>query len=164
MNREILLYQKRLDFLFDQALLLQDEDGIDDLLKAEFVWYLCVRTSGYLETSVKMILLEHVRSMTHHQRIVDFANNWLRKSTPLRRKEILRLAGTFSKEWRDNLENAFDDDLAQSLGSLNVNRNAIAHGTDVDLTLIRLETYYDNAKKVVSLVNDQCPSQIEVTS
>ena len=103
MRSEINRKEERLGHLFEQAGDLQKNDDIDDELKAQFVWYLCIRTSGYLESSVKSILLEYVESQTESRQVVDFAENRLRRARALDRGEILGLVKQFSAAWRSRL-------------------------------------------------------------
>ncbi len=60
MHRDIIEQQDILNHLFEQAELLQDKSDIDNHVKAQFVWYLCIRASSYVEFSVRRILLEYV--------------------------------------------------------------------------------------------------------
>ncbi len=160
MRSEINRKEERLGHLFEQAGDLQKNDDIDDELKAQFVWYLCIRTSGYLESSVKSILLEYVESQTESRQIVDFAENRLRRARALDRGEILGLVKQFSAAWRSRLGKSINSDLKVSLDNLLRNRNEIAHGGDApSLSLIDLENYYEDAKKVVKLVYDECYPQ-----
>ncbi len=152
--------EERLGHLFQQASDLQKNNDIDDELKAQFVWYLCVRTSGYLESSVKSILLDYVESQTESRQVVDFTENRLRRARALDRGEILGLVNQFSSAWRSRLRELIGPDLKVSLDNLLTNRNEIAHGGDApNLSLIDLEDYYKDAKKVVKFVYDECYPQ-----
>ena len=62
MHPEISRQQAKLDHLFDQAKRLQTSDGVDREVKVQFVWFLCVRTTGFVESSIKFILEKHVES------------------------------------------------------------------------------------------------------
>lgn len=160
MHPEISRKEERLGHLFQQASDLQKNDDIDDELKAQFVWYLCIRTSGYLESSVKSILLEYVESQTESRQVVDFAENRLRRARALDRGEILGLVKQFSTVWRRRLGKLINPDLRVSLDNLLTNRNEIAHGGDApNLSLIDLENYYEDVKKVVKFVYDECYPQ-----
>lgn len=157
MHPEIARNQAKLDHLFRQTRLLQDSDDVDDELKAQFVWYLCVRTSGFLESSIKLILLDYVESNTNSRRVVDFANERLQYSRGLKRGEILGLVKQFSQEWRTNLGTAITNDHGRSLKDLVKNRNDIAHGKDVyNLSLKDVEQYFADASNVVRLVYEEC--------
>ena len=157
MHPEIARNQAKLDHLFRQTQLLQENDDVDDELKAQFVWYLCVRTSGFLESSIKLILLEYVDSNTSSRRVVDFAEEQLQYIRGLRRGEILGLVKRFSQEWRANLGSAITSDHGRSLKDLVKNRNDIAHGKDVyNLSLKDVEQYFADARDVVKLVYEEC--------
>lgn len=189
MHPEISRKEEKLDVLFGQVDSMQDRDDrnrndqdqeefeqdrdeeskiyIDDALKAQFVWYLCVRTAGYVETSVKSIVIEHVEAITSHQPIISFVEDRIRLLPAIRCSDILRLVRLLSEAWWDSLKSSFDDDedeLANSLGNLRTNRNDIAHGRDVDLTLQVLQEYFEHAKRVVTLVYESCPTHLTVAT
>ena len=157
MHPEITHNEQKLTYLFQQARELQKLEDVDDQLKAQFVWYLCIRTSGYLESSVKTILLEYVESNARSRPVVDFAREKLKYARALDRGEILGLVKQFSTEWRSNLGELINADHRRSLENLLTNRNEIAHGGDAyNLKLNDLETYYQDAKEVVKHVYDEC--------
>ena len=156
MHPEIINAENRLNHLFKQAHLLQQNPDIDDELKAQFVWYLCVRTTGYIESSVKSILNDYVESTTTDAGVIRFISEQLERTTGLRFSEIRGLLGKFNLEWSKNLDATTEDSTRHSLGNLVRNRNEIAHGRDVSLTLLGLETYYEDAKAIVKFVYDEC--------
>ena len=69
---------------------------------------------------------------------------------------ILDLAGAFSQEWRQRLENETGGQLSESVNSIVGNRHKIAHGDSVGLTLHSLIQYYGDALRVVDLLRQQC--------
>ena len=155
MHPEILQQQDKLQHLFEQAHQLQERDDIDDEIKVQFVWYLCVRTSGYVESSIKTILREYVKSKTSDIPTANFVNRQLRYLTPYR-NEILKLVGQFNSEWKENLRISINNELGDSLRSIVTNRNNIAHGSDVTLSLRDLGKWFADAQKIVDLVYSEC--------
>lgn len=155
MHPEIIQKQEKLQHLFKQAKQLQKNDDIDDEAKSGFVSYLCVRTSGYVESSVKTILRGYVESKTSDKPTVNFAHSQLERLTP-NRGQILGLVGQFNEEWKKSLGNSITVDLGGALGSIVKNRHDIAHGVDVDLSLADLEKHFVAAQEVVELVYNEC--------
>lgn len=158
MHPEILQQQDKLQHLFEQAHQLQERDDIDDEIKVQFVWYLCVRTSGYVESSIKTILREYVKSKTDNTApyIANFVNKYLDSTFNPRRSEVLRLVGQFNSKWRESLRDSINNELGDSLKSLVINRNNIAHGNDVTLSLRDLGKWFADAQKIVELVYSEC--------
>ncbi len=155
MHREIVEHQLKLQRLYEQAKHLQRQDGIEDETKSGFVSYLCVRTFGYVESSVKTILREYVKSNSNDRPTFNYVNSQLRNLTP-RRDQILELLGQFNQNWNANLRDSITVDHGDSLRGIVVNRNDIAHGDDVDLSLLDLERYFVHAQEVVQLIFDEC--------
>ncbi len=156
MYPEIIERQDTLQRLFAQATQLQNDDEIDVEVKAGFLSYLCVKTYVYVELSVQIILIEYVKSATNDGPVGNFVNDQLRINRALKRSELLKLLGKFSQEWKQNLGEAMRGKLGDSLNSIVSIRNNISHGDDVDLSLIRLQDYYNDVQKVVELVHDVC--------
>lgn len=153
MHQEILKQQNRLSRLFEQAKLLQGFDGIDSETKSGFVSYLCIRTCVYIETSIKFILLEYVRSKTDDTPTVNFVTANLRNLTP-RRAQIIGLVRQFDDIRGDSLA-AKTQDFGDALNAVSDNRNEIAHGEDVDISLVDLERYSEVAQKMVLAVYEE---------
>ncbi len=154
MHREVVEQEIKLIRLFKQAKQLQNHDDIDDETKSGFVSYLCVRTSVYVESSVKTILREYVRSKTSDLPTNNFVNANLRNLTP-RRDQIISLVRQFDHGWSENLKKRTED-FGDSLNAIVVHRNEIAHGEDVDISLHDLEQHFRHAREVVELVYNEC--------
>ncbi len=156
MHPEILQQQEKLQHLFQQAEQLQQIDDIDDETKSGFVSYLCVRTSGYIESSVKTILREYVKSKTNNVPIVSFVDKQLGYTLTPRREQILDLVGQFNLKWRENLKDSTKGRLDDSLDSIVSNRNKVAHGANAVIHLSNLKEHFEDAQKVVELVYNEC--------
>ncbi len=157
MHPEILQQQERLQHLFEQAKQLQQIDDIDVETKLGFAAYLCVRISGYVEFAVKMILRKYVESKTGGtSHIANFIDKQLERTLSPRRDHILELVGQFNSEWKENLRISINNELGDSLRSIVTNRNNIAHGSDVTLSLRDLGKWFADAQKIVELVYSEC--------
>ena len=157
MHREIIEQQDMLNHLFEQAELLQGKSDIDNQIKAQFVWYLCIRASSYVEFSVRRILLEYVMvEADRAPNLANFVNKKLEHSFNPKPSKILELVELFSSEWKQNLGRSIDGRLSSSLGSIVANRNKIAHGEISDITFARLSGFYADAQEVVKLMYEEC--------
>lgn len=157
MLRDVLDREEMLTHLFNEAKALQQLDNIDSELKAQFVWYLCVRTAGFVEYSIQAILSEYFESSSVHQPIGDFVSNHLLEPRRFSLIGVSDLIDSFKKgQGRTNEE----IDLARldsSIQSIRTNRNHIAHGrTTYQLTMTELDTYFEDAKKLIRIVYEEC--------
>ncbi|MCY4073513.1 MAG: HEPN domain-containing protein [Chloroflexi bacterium] len=155
MHSEIVRHEEKLQFLFSQARDMQDLDELDDEAKSGFVSYLCIRTFGYIEYGIKTILREHVRSNALDAPTFNYVNSQLR-NLRLRRAQIIELIGFFDQGWSEGLKRRITPDHGDSLKAIVVNRNEIAHGGDVDISLRDLERYFIHAREVVGYVFEVC--------
>lgn len=155
MHRDIVRHEQKLQLLFSQAKDMQDLDELDDEAKSGFVSYLCIRTFGYIEYGIKTILREHVRSNAHDTPTFNYVNARLRNLS-LQRAQILELIGQFDQQWSESLKHDITTNHGDSLRAIVVNRNEIAHGGDVDISLRDLEGYFGHAREVVGHVFEVC--------
>ena len=155
MHHDIVRHEEKLQHLFTQAKEMQDLDELDEEAKSGFVSYLCIRTFGYIESAIKTILKEHVRSNMRDTQTFNYVNSQLR-NLRLRRDNIIELIGTFDRQWSEGLKSRITVDHGDSLKAIVVNRNEIAHGGDVDIRLPDLERYFGDAREVVGHVFDVC--------
>lgn len=147
---EITRQRQRLDDLFQKAKNLPDLEVQSHLSR-----YLCVSVSGFLENSVRVTYTEYARRRADVS-VADFVESRLRQFQNPKMGSILELAGAFSQEWRQRLEDETSGQLGESVNSIVGNRHKIAHGESVGLTLHTLIQYYADALRVVDLLRRQC--------
>lgn len=156
MYPEIKQQQERLKRLYSQAEALTKMENIDEELQAQFVWYLCVRTSGYLEFSTKTILRKYVQEETGALPVANFVNSQLDRTLNPWMDHICDLIGKFNKSWKQNLQKATKGDIKDAIDSIVRNRNAIAHGNDAQLTFKELQRYFEYTQQVIELMYNEC--------
>jgi hypothetical protein len=139
--------EARLNDLFAQVAAFQH----DPELQAHWAKYLCVLCSGYLETSVRTILKNHVRA-TAAPHVADFVDGKLDEFQNPKMQKILELCGTFKGQWRESLGMQVEGRLKDAVDSIVANKNNIAHGRDVGLTYVAVREYFQCAKKVIALL------------
>ena len=137
----------RLDFVFDMA------SGIsDDEVKAHFARYLCVLTSGFLERSVKIIIINYVTDKSAPV-IQNYLNYSLKKVRNLKTNNILNLLCSFSIDWKNELEVSLTDEEKDSIDSIVSNRHNIAHGYNVGVSFGQISVWYKNLKSVINKIS-----------
>ena len=146
------IYQQkqRLDDLFKAAASLADVE-----MQSHWSRYLCVLVSGFIENSVENCLSEYSRRGTNPY-VANFVSAKLRNFQNPKMGAILDILGSFSPEWRAQVEAATQGQLSDSVNSIVGNRHKIAHGESVSLSLRSLAAYYQDAVKVVELLQRTC--------
>jgi len=147
-NREIARYQQRLDDLFDKIKDIQDIE-----LQSHWARYLCILVSGYIETSVRLIYSDYVKNKAN-QNVVNFVSSKLENFQNPNMNKILDLTGDFNSQWKIDLENATGGELKDSVDSIVSTRHNIAHGRNVGIGYIAIRKYYQNAIKVIELIDN----------
>ena len=124
-------------------------------LKAHWARYLCVLISGFLENSVRTIYGDYstasadVRSANYiKQKLKRFYNPHMNK--------LLGLCGEFADEWATALKSGTDGPRRAAIDSIVNNRNRIAHGEDVPITVAQVRAYFILALEVVEAIDAQC--------
>jgi hypothetical protein len=147
---EITRQRQRLDDLFKRARELPDPE-----LQSHWSRYLCVLVSGFVENSVRITYADYARSRADAI-VVEFVQSRLQQFQNPKMGAILELVGSFSQEWRQQLEADTSGQLSESVNSIVGNRHKIAHGQSVGLSLQTLSQYYADALKVIDLMRQQC--------
>jgi len=149
-NIEIVRYQQRLDDLFEKV-----KDIPDFELQSHWARYLCVLVSGYLETSVRAIYSEYSNKRANRN-VANYVSSGLERFQSPKMGNILDLTRAFSLQWAEELENVTEGELKESVDSIVANRHNIAHGRDSGISYARIREYYQNAIKVIELIEKQC--------
>lgn len=150
-NREIEKYERRLNRLFGKFNTITD----DPELLAHWSRYLCILVSGYLEEAIRAVLRDYSR-LKAAPNIANHVDTNLRSFRNPKMEPILKLSGSFSEAWRKNIEMSCKDEIKDAVDSIVNIRNQIAHGKDVGITPGILRKYYENAQKLVVLLETQC--------
>jgi len=140
--------EKKLDNLFELVKSVEDDEE-----KALLSKFLCVRTSGFIESSMKN-LVNDFSNGTSPKQIQKYVSNKIKFSTNLYPYRIAEILGTFDNEWRTTFESKITDEQKAALNSIISNRNNIAHGENDAINFTSMESYYKLAKEVVLMLTD----------
>jgi len=125
--------------------------GSDPEIQAHFARYLCVLASGFLEVSVRSILTEYSKSRAVPE-IANFVEESLDEFQNPKMQKILDWLRCFSAVWADEVERKTNGQLKDSVDSIVANRHQIAHGASVGVTPARVRAFYEDAVKVVEMI------------
>ncbi|MBS0017870.1 MAG: hypothetical protein KFF72_16235 [Arthrospira sp. SH-MAG29] len=150
-NVTVVRYKQQLDDLFKKISQLPE----DTEMQSHWSRYLCIRVSGFLEVSVRSIYSQYAKDKAS-----PFVANYIEKQlsgfqNPNMQK-ILNIAGSFNPEWSDELGKFVQGEIKDAIDSIVVNRNKIAHGDNVGITYVRIKAYYQNAVKLVDMLEKLC--------
>ena len=136
--------ESELDVLFAEAASCSDE------IQASLARYACVLASAYLEASFREIIQTCARSQASPaiSRYVESTLNMFRDPNT---EKILKLLGRLGQEYRDEVEAKVVGKIKSSVDSIMANRNSIAHGRSSSISLGRVQTYYNDARLIVSI-------------
>ena len=143
--------KQRLDSVFGLAAQLPDNPEI----LSHWARYLCVLVSGFLETSIRAIYGRYTRGKATPY-VANYAEARLDGFQNPNMRKILDLAGSFSKDWRAELEVACAGAPKEAIDSIVANRHSIAHGQTVGISLVRIRDYYRHTMTILNLIDDQC--------
>lgn len=150
-NIEVISYRDRLNHLFDKT----KDFSTDSELQAHWASYLCILVSGFLEISVQTIYRNYASNQAAPN-VARFVERKLSGFQNPNMTRILDLTGSFNPNWKENLERATEGELKDAVDSIVANRNNIVHGKHVSITYLRIYQYYQNAIRLVELIENQC--------
>ncbi len=154
MNPLILSHRQRLDHLFAKISLTSNPAD-----QSEWSKYLCVLVSGFIEESLR-VLLEEYTNKHSAPNIQNFVKKQIDSITNCKTTRILEVLGKFNQKWAEEftikIQERSDktDEIKNSIDSVITNRHTIAHGGNVGITYARIQTYYNNIKKAVEILED----------
>lgn len=152
MNNPKLLQQKQeIDNLFGQVTGFTG----DPYVKSMLTYYLCVRISGFLENCVRTILTDYADSRTKDYVRTYVTGQFERFPNPTF-EHICRTIRDFSDQWQKDFKAGIPSRIRHSLDSINVNRNAIAHGGTSTITVGQLFGYYQDVILLIEQLEQIC--------
>jgi len=149
-RHEIERQRARLDSAFERIRSISENDTE---ARADFAKYLCVRVSGYLETSISG-LLEAYAAGQSGPAIARYMSAELSRFQNARREKIVDLLGKFDDRWRDDLTAYLVDERADAIGTIVKNRHLIAHGADSTITYTRVKEHWKVIQQIVDHIAD----------
>ena len=152
-DKEILRYKRQLDDLFGKV------SNLDSDLEMQSHWarYLCIRVSGFLEFAVSTMYKNYAKDKSAPF-VVNYVNKQLSGFQNPNMEKILNITRAFNADWAKEIELELDNnsEIKDSIDSIVKNRNKIAHGENVGITYSRMKSYYENALKLMKLLEEQC--------
>ncbi len=143
--------EQHLDATFERA---RQVDADTELL-SDFAKYLCILVSGYLEQASIEILIEVTR-LQSAPRVQRHIESRLHQLTNFKTQRLVDLFRSFDPDWGIQLDSFLIDEYKDAINSIVDNRNTIAHGGNVGITVSRVLNYYTIIKKVVKKLNEMC--------
>lgn len=117
--------------------------------------FLVVYISGIYEEVIETILNEFVAKNTSKNEVANFTKNSLDFSfrNP-NSQNLLKLLKRFeNKTWEKALTSCLKSRI-NALDSINTNKNAIAHGTSITLTLGDVKQYYNDSRPLIEIIDE----------
>jgi len=140
-------YIRKLDNDFKLA------DGAEDELQSVLAKYLCIRLCGFMEVCLKERIQTFVKDRRSHIAIVTYVSKAIKDITNLNSKKLQAALKSFSEDWESYYVSNVTEEMKDTLGSLYTNRNIIAHGGNVDMSLTQLKAHYSNLKAVADIID-----------
>jgi hypothetical protein len=140
--------EKKIDSLFELV-----GQVADDETKAVLSKFLCVRTSGFIESSLKNLLNEYIQG-TSPKNIQQFVYKKIKTITNLKFEKLSETLALFSEKWKEDFVDMISDEQKASLNSIVSNRNNIAHGEIDSISFEIMKEYYKHARAVVDALKE----------
>lgn len=151
MDISVISAQNRLESL--QAKARSSAVAADPELQSQLARFLCVLASGLIEQGVKALLEEYVRARSA-PRIYRYAAHQISRLQNAKFEDILQLIGRFDPAWRSHLEDNMSEQTKSAIDSIVNNRNQIAHGRQVNISLGTFSEYYSQLKNFMVYLED----------
>jgi hypothetical protein len=146
-NRNINAEKDRLNDLFAKIAVIQDTN-----LKTHWAKYLAIQVSGFLETSLRELLVDYAKRVGHRN-IASFVEHELENRTNFKMEKLAQLLGSFNRQWETEIKATTEFSVyKEALDKIVDARNKIAHGKYVNIPFIYVNGYYKDILKLLDLI------------
>lgn len=120
--------------------------GKDRLTDSFLAKFLVVYISGMYEEMIETIILDYLTKKNVPLEVKNYMGNSLKYGfqNPSFHK-VSELIAKFNSSWKNTIDDHKGKRSAVSLDNINLNKNAIAHGAPVTITLSDIKTYYEDS-------------------
>lgn len=126
-------------------------------MQSHWARYICILTSGYVESAVRVIYGQYVRKNSYSQPIIRYMIKQLEGVQNPRSEKLINIADAFDPAWghalRAHLAQNFRGDAVNAIMS---NRHLIAHGRSSNITVGQVSLYLGKVVDVVEFMEKQC--------
>jgi RiboL-PSP-HEPN len=144
-SAEVSRLRNSLEGVFNRARSLASADAE---IQSDFAKYLCVLVSGFVETAVAELAIEHCRKRSSPS-VLNYASAQLDRLQNLKANKLSQIMGSFERSWSLHLAAYMDGARKDALDSVVDLRNKIAHGESVSLSLGRITQYYEKIDEII---------------
>jgi len=146
MDRRVIGAQQRIENLYAKSLAVGDQE-----LQADIARHLCVLTSGLIEQWIISALDQYSQGHSVPS-VARYAGHYISRLQNAKFEDVVVLLARFDPEWRDHFERTTPEETKDAINSIVNNRNQIAHGQQVGVSIISYGNYYRHVKEfLVSL-------------
>lgn len=125
-------------------------------LQGHWARYVCILVSGFVENSIKEVFSDYVKACANDA-VARYAMSQLNKLQNPKTDKVLEVTGAFKSEWKAALDGFVSEDgRKEAIDSIMNNRNQIAHGRNVGITLAQVDKYLGKIVSVVQFIETQC--------
>ncbi len=139
----------RIEAAFERAARFVDDPSV----QADYVRYLCILVTGFLEQAVVSCVLNYVDAQGN-PKLSAYVADSLQRPGSMKARNLLNLLGSFSDPWEKDLDSRLTERHRDAIGTIYANRNKIAHGEDVDLTYGQVHGEFALVAETVGFVEE----------
>lgn len=129
-------------------------EDAEDEIQSVLAKYICIRMCGFVEVCLKERIQDFVDGRKSHSVISCYINNTIKGITNLNTRKLQAALASFSQDWADYYETNITEELKSTLGTLYINRNTIAHGGNVSISISELKKHFENLKKIAEIIEN----------
>jgi hypothetical protein len=151
-TRFLLKHRQKIEYLFKNV--PSDSTGALEI-QAHWAKYTCVAIYGYIENAVQELLRGYAGERCPPD-VNNYVSSQLNYFQSANTENIARLLASFNKAWEQSLNSFLTDEQKAAVNSVVGNRNRIAHGLDVSVTLHQLAQWYPKVNEVIDQLLHIC--------
>lgn len=126
-----------------------DAVRFDVELQSQLARFLCVLSSGFIEQAVIHTLAVYSKRRSHPD-VSRYVSANVSKLRNAKLEDVLILLGHFSPAWREHFETNTPAEVKDAIDSIVNNRNQIAHGAQIGISLVTFMEYYKRVRLFIA--------------
>lgn len=148
-NQSVFIEKQRLENTFK----LKGEFLEDFELQAHWARYLCVLTSGFLESSVRHLLGSYARRQAGPS-VANYVEYHLNSFQNPKSEKIVEIFKVFNPLWELRIRQFIDGERKDAIDSIVNNRHQIAHGRNAGISYVTIRRYYEKSLEVIEFLDE----------
>lgn len=115
--------------------------------------YLCLAVASNIDNCIISIFTEYSR-INGDDRIRSFVSRRLSRVSNFRPRKIVEIHRDFGTDWEDRVKKFLNREMRNSINSIFINRNKIAHGESANVSVDMVCSWFEYSQEMIIFIEN----------